>query len=685
MEHLGRGVIAVNQGNGKVFVSWRLLGTDPEGTAFNVYRTGSGAEPVKLNASPITNATCFQDTLADLAGEYRYFVRPVLGGAEGEPSRSLLETIRAPLKPTPYFEVPLKLPPGTRPIEASVGDLDGDGEYDLVVEGSQRPLDTAARGVTGNTVLQASRLDGALLWTIQMGRNIREGEHDTQSMVYDLDGDGIAEIALRTADGTVDGAGKVIGDASADWVDRRPKSRTYGKIMAGPEYFSIFDGKTGAELATVPYVPGREPAGGWGGIGGNSGMEQVSEGNRLNRFLACVAYLDGVRPSVVMCRGYYGRTVLAAWDWRDRKLTPRWVFDSGAHPNGGHPYVTLNATVDPKVGLNRITDRAGAWNGVVAGQWMIWDREGVKERRQVLAASGNVVTVDEEVTPGANKAAHVYGYSGMGNHNLSVAHVDDDGKDEIVYGAMVVDDDGRGLFTTGLRHGDSLHVGDLDPARPGLEVFGPHENEGGAYDRWTPGAALYDARTGKVLWSTANGQDVGGGVSGDIDPRYPGEELWGILGGLHSCRGERISSRGPPGGGNSSFVVWWDGDELREVLAGNRVVKWDWVNNTATNLLVAEGCAGGRPILTADIAGDWREEIIFRTADNSALRVFTTTTPSDIRLHTLMHDPQYRLSIAWQNVGYNQPPHPGFFLGHGMKPPPRPRITSVGMRNRPPE
>ncbi len=171
----------------------------------------------------------------------------------------------------------------------------------------------------------------------------------------------------------------------------------------------------------------------------------------------------------------------------------------------------------------------------------------MKERRQVVAVAGNVLTVDENMTPGTNQGAHVYGYSGMGNHNLSVADVDADGKDEIVYGAMVVDDTGQGLFTTGLRHGDSLHVGDLDPTRPGLEVFGPHENEGGEYDQWTAGAAMYDARTGKILWGTPEGQDVGGGVSGDIDPRYPGEELWGIPGGLHSCKGEVISARGPRG------------------------------------------------------------------------------------------------------------------------------------------
>lgn len=682
MENLGRGVVAINQGEGKVFVSWRLLGTDPDGAAFNLYRATSGAQPVKLNAQPIATVTCFQDMGVDLTRDNSYFVRPVINGLEGEMSKPFLNKITAHSAPRQYFEVPLKLPPGTSAGDGSLGDLDGDGEYEIVLKGCQKPADTSFTGITGNTILQGYKLDGTLLWTIQMGKNIREGEHDTQFMVYDLDGEGIAEIGIRTADGSVDGTGKVIGNPNADWVDRVRNSRTFGKIITGPEYFSIFNGRTGAEMATVPYIPGREPTGDWGGIGGNGGMETTTTGNRLNRFLACVAYLDGVRPSVIMCRGYYGRSVLAAWDWRDGKLSSRWVFDSATHPNNGHPYVTARATVDPKVGLNKITDNAGTWSGVWPGEWMVWDRHGVKERRQVVAVAGNVLTVDENMTPGANRGAHVYGYSGMGNHNLSVADVDADGKDEIVYGAMVVDDNGQGLFTTGLRHGDSLHVGDLDPTRPGLEVFGPHENEGGEYDQWTAGAAIYDAWTGRILWGTPDGQDVGGGVSGDIDPRYPGEELWGIPGGLHSCKGEVISARGPGGGGNSSFVLWWDGDPLREVLGGNRISKWDWLNSTMRNLLTAPGCAGGRPIiLSADLLGDWREEVIFRTTDNSALRIYTTTALTDIRLHTLMHDPQYRLSITWQNVAYNQPPHPSFFLGDGMKPPPRPNITTTRLEN----
>ncbi|MBC7891035.1 MAG: rhamnogalacturonan lyase, partial [Sphingobacteriaceae bacterium] len=402
---------------------------------------------------------------------------------------------------------------------------------------------------------------------------------------YDLDGDGRAELACKTADGTVDGVGKVIGDSTKRWANAE------GKIMDGPEFFTVFDGKTGAALATTDYIPSRYPTNGWGGVGGIGGNDD--RGNRVDRFLACVAYLDGRLPSVVMCRGYYGRTVLAAWDWRGGKLTSRWVFDT---KDGQNPY------------------------------------------------------------------------SGMGNHNLTAADVDGDGRDEIIYGAMAVDDNGTGLYTTRLRHGDALHVSDLDPSRPGLEVWGIHENEAPipGYENGY-GAALFDARTGKILWGTFEGKDVGRGVAADIDPTNPGAELWwSDSKGIFSTKGERVGDSPP----STNFVVWWDGDLSRELLDGNHVDKYQ--NGTTTRLLSAEGCTSNNgskstPALSADLLGDWREEVVFRTTDNQSLRMYTTTIPTPYRLPTLMHDPQYRLSIAAQNVGYNQPPHPSFFLGTGMK------------------
>jgi rhamnogalacturonan endolyase len=599
MEHLERGLIALGRDDGSIFVSWRWLGTEPNDAGFNLYRTVDGAGPAKLNAQPLRATTCFIDDTAPANASLSYFVRALAGDREQSSSPPFQLTQAA--RTTPYLTVPLRLPSGYSANDGAVGDLDGDGEYDLVLKSEQRPRDTASTGLTGETILQGYRLDGSLLWTIRLGRNIREGAHYTQFMVYDLDSDGIAEVACKTADGSVDGEGKVLGDPGADWRDTNQSSRTFGRVLKGPEYFTIFSGRTGAALATTNYIPARGDISGWGGIGGNGGNDSV--GNRVDRFLACVAYLDGERPSVVMCRGYYGRSVLAAWDWRDGRLTSRWVFDS-----------------------------------------------------------------KDKDSP----------YSGQGGHQLSVADVDGDGRDEIVYHAMVVDDNGAGLYSTGLRHGDALHVGDLDPAHPGLEVFGIHENEDATAALGTPGTAVFAAKDGRVLWSHGPGADVGRGLTADIDPRHPGEEMWSGPAGLRTCKGERLGAAPR----SANFAVWWDDDLLREVLDRNQISKWDWTTERLTNVLTAIGATWNNgskatPVLAADILGDWREEVIWRTPDSTALRIYSSTITTTNRLRTLMHDPQYRLSVAWQNVGYNQPPHPGFFLGHGMKLPAPPRIVSV--------
>lgn len=612
VENLSRGLVAVPTSDTEVYVGWRLLGTDPATTAFNLYRATGDGEPVRLNASPITQTTDFVDTAVDLTKESRYFVRPLLKGVELQASAPFTLPANPPVQQ--YISVPIQRPPnGSDPLrgtwsysanDGSIGDLDGDGRLEVVLKWDpSNARDTASTGYSGNQVLDAYKLDGTLLWRIDLGRNIRSGAHYTQFMVYDLDGDGKAEVACKTADGTVDGRGTIIGDPNADWISR--DSATRGRILTGPEYLTVFDGMTGAALATAGYVPSRLPLDGWGGIGGNGNNDGV--GNRVDRFLAAVAYLDGQLPSLIMCRGYYGRSVLSAWDWRSGQLTLRWVFDSGiSYP----PYA--------------------------------------------------------DASP----------FSGQGNHNISVADVDGDGKDEIVYGSMVVDDDGAGGFSTGLRHGDAMHVGDLIPSRPGLEVYGVHESEGRTIALQTPGMALYDAGTGQVIWSFLPGVDVGRGLAADIDPRYPGYEFWGSAAvGLVDTQGQRIAD--VPS--STNFAVWWDADLLREIEDSNWISKWDWDSATLTRLLTATGSSSNNgskatPVLSGDILGDWREEVVWRASDNQSLRIYTTTMPANDRIYTLLHDPQYRVALAWQNVAYNQPPHPGFFLGDGMSAPPIPNI-----------
>jgi rhamnogalacturonan endolyase len=584
MEYLGRGVIAISQGEGKVYVGWRLPGADPENIAFNLYRATAGGEPVQLNARPIVQSTNYVDSGVDLSRPNTYFVRPVLDGREQEASSSYTLQANAPARQ--YLSIPLKTSEGYAPNDASVGDLDGDGEYEIVLHQTGRGRDNAQAGMTDPPLLEAYKLDGTFLWRISLGRNIREGAHYTQFMVYDLDGDGRAEVACKTADGTVDGKGKTIGNATADY--RNPR----GYVLDGPEYLTILDGQTGAELVTTDYIPPRGNVADWGD----------NYGNRVDRFLACIAYLDGERPSLVMCRGYYTRAVLVAWNWRDSKLTRVWTFDS------------------------------------------------------------------DDGTPGNEK------YRGQGNHNLSVADVDGDGRDEIVYGACAIDHDGKGLYSTGLGHGDAMHLSDIDPDRPGLEVFSIHERPSHPY-----GASLFDAATGKVVWGLKL-TDPGRGLAIDIDPRHRGYEYWANSSdGLYTCKGEKISDAKPR---SCNMGVWWDGDLLREILDGTTIEKWDYASGTTVRLLSADGCSRNNgsksnPCLCVDILGDWREEVIWRTSDNKELRIYTTTIPTDRRMVTLMHDPVYRLGVVWQNVAYNQPAHPGFYLGEGMTASPRPVIRTV--------
>lgn len=578
-EKLGRGVVAVRENPSRVAVSWRYLESDPENQAFDVYRNGK-----KVNAKPITDATFFTDNYTG-NGEAKYEIRALKG------DKTVASYTLPADAPTGYINIPLQRPElGVDPFgkeyfynanDASIGDVDGDGEYEIILKWDPtNSHDNAHNGFTGPTYFDCYELDGTLKWRIDLGENIRSGAHYTQFLVADFDGDGKAELICRTADGTQDGQGKVIGDRRADWRNLN------GRIVSGPEYLSVFNGETGAEMATVDYIPPRGNIKDWGD----------GYANRSDRFLAAVAYVDGVRPSAVMARGYYTRSVLAAYDWDGKDLKVKWVFDSN--------------------------------------------------------------------TPG-NEA-----YAGQGNHNLRVADVDGDGCDEIIYGQMAVDNDGKGLYSTGMYHGDAIHLlSDINDEK--YYVWGCHENK-------KDGTTLREAATGKVILQYPSDKDIGRCMAADIDPNYPGVELWSPnSGGVRSFDGKVISKQGDFKNEISAKVpvnmaVWWDGDLLREMLDKNVISKYNWNTGEMENMLVMEDCmwnngTKGNPALQGDILGDWREEVLIRTADNQNLRLYVTTIPTDYRFHTFLSDPAYRSSIANQNIGYNQPAEPGFYFGPDLK------------------
>jgi rhamnogalacturonan endolyase len=577
VERLDRGVVSVHTDSGNL-VSWRWLGTDPNDVSFNVYRAGT-----KVNSTPVSGSTNFFHSGAPAQADYT--VRAVVGGAEQA------DSVHAVQLRTGYKDVPITPPAGgTTPDgvaytyeanDVSVGDLDGDGALEFVLKWyPTNAKDNSQSGYTGNTVVDAVKLDGTRLWRVDLGRNIRSGAHYTQFQVYDYDGDGKAEVAMKTADGTRDGTGAVIGSSSAD------HRNSSGYVLAGPEFLTMFNGQTGKAMGTVDYVPARGTVSSWGD----------SYGNRVDRFLAGTAYLDGTRPSLVMARGYYTRTVIAAWDWRNGAFTRRWTFDTSSSTNSGK------------------------------------------------------------------------GYDGQGNHSLSVADVDADGKDEIVYGAMTVDDNGNGLWTTKLGHGDAGHLGDLVPSRAGLEYFKVSE------DTSKPGSWMADARTGQILWQTASGADNGRGVAADIYAGSAGAEAWSASDTtLRSATGASLG-REPS---SINFVTWWDGDPVRELLDGTRIDKYGTSGDT--RLLTASGVHSNNgtkstPSLSGDILGDWREEVVWPTSNNTALRIYSTPVETGTKITTLLHDTQYRTALAWQNTAYNQPPHPSFFIGNGMATAPRPTV-----------
>ncbi|MEV4411007.1 rhamnogalacturonan lyase [Catellatospora sp. NPDC049609] len=716
LEHLDRGLVAAATAEG-VFLSWRLRGhevtgrtaTGLAGPAFHVYRDGQ-------RIATVSDSTNHLDRDGTAGSAYR--VAAVVGDAEVDLSDEVSPWSGG------HHDLPLRKPPdGVTPTgeaytysanDVSVGDVDGDGQYEYVVKWDpSNSKDVSQVGYTGPVYIDTYTLDGTLLHRIDLGVNVRAGAHYVQFLVYDFDGDGRAELMFKTAPGTKvvryrpDGGvaseryitmprqDRAAGYAHTDdyrlsaagyydhvvdmflgwhrhpevvagnwpatleeafgiapaysyplseadaraladhFIDVYAPARSarnvlrafQGFIVDGPEYLTVFEGATGRELETIRYKPGRYDDGlRWG----DYAMARIEPGNRVDRFLATVAYLDGRRPSAVFARGYYTRSTLVAYHWNGRRLTEDWFVDSGWVP------------------------MANPFNDSPHG------RDGTDPEFATLTTQGA--------------------------HSLSVADVDADGRQEIVYGGATIDDDGSLLYSSfaplppgsadpgavvRLGHGDALHVTDVDPDRPGLETYMVHE--GGTFAPY--GHTLRDARTGEVIFGDYTGRDTGRGMVGDVDPAVRGLEVWPAMPpnaadlgiGLFSARGDLLAPTTP----GTNMSIRWAADMTTQLVNGTATTVLqtptidDWRRG---RLLSAEGTLAnngtkGNPSLVADVLGDWREELLLRTADSTALRIHLSTEVTDRKLFTLMHDPQYRADVARQQTSYNQPAYPGFHLG----------------------
>ena len=569
MEYLDRGIYAVKSGSG-MFVSWRWNANDADNAEFRLYRDGT----LIYTSTAGTGATCYQDNGGNANSKYR--VDTVVNGTVVSTENCRFNS------GTNYFDIPLNSP-GSQysPNDCVVGDVDGDGQYEIFLKWDpSNSQDNSKSGTTDKAYIDCVTLQGKTLWRIDLGINIRAGQHYTQMCVADFDGDGLAELITKTADGTKDGTGKVIGDASKDYRN------SSGYVLSGPEYLTLFDGATGAALDTIDFPVPRGTVTQWGD----------NYGNRVDRFNGGIAYLDGVHPSAIYNRGYYTRLTISAVDVRDKKLVKRWIYDTGF----------------------------------------------------------------------SSSAA---GFS-CGNHNLMVADSDNDGKQEIFMGASAIDDNGKLLWSTGQGHGDAMHLGDLDPSRPGLELWECHESS-----PW--GVSLIDAKTGQIIFHKDGDSDTGRCCGDNVWSGSKGAELWGARPAnvVMNPSGTQISMSRP----SINFLIYWDGDLERELLDGTTISKIN-ANGGITNLMSADGCSSNNstkavPCLTADLFGDWREELILRTNDNAHLRVWCTTTPTDVRLTTLMHDMQYRAQTCCEQSSYNQPPHVSYYLGSDAALPARPNVV----------
>ena len=630
MEKLGRGLIVLPAAKNGEFVSWRLLGTDDEDrTTFDVLRDGN---VIKSDLAYVTNYT---DNGGHSGSQYQV-VTKVDGMA--------VDTTEAV---TPwqnrFYQLHLERPEAGSdytyaPGDCSVGDVDGDGEYELFVKWDpSNCADNSHNGMTGKVIIDCYKVDWTVggtdfraqkLWRVDLGVNIRAGAHYTQFLVYDFDGDGRAEMMCKTGPGSIDGNGNYVCQAGTDAKIRATdNSKDWrnggGKIDGGYEFLTVFEGETGQALHTVFYKPNRSAqAGGsesagtfnWDDRPGRS--DYSGYGNRGERYLATVAYLDGADepPCAVFTRGYYTYSYLWAVSFDGKELKDKWYHESFS----------------------------------------------TKQYR--VTANGKINTYT--APPATNKTGGRTMF-GNGNHNISVGDVDGDGCDEIVWGSAALDHDGKMLYATGYGHGDAIHMADHNPDRSGLEVFQIHE---GTIYGWD----FHDAATGEILFLGAvGGADNGRGIAGQFSSTHRGAYF-------SSAKDAQLRSAVTgmidiPIGVPVNFRIYWDGDLQEEFFDAGRIEKLD---GEKIRKLFIDGknpyeyyssstCNGTKatPNLQADLFGDWREEIIMWNSSNaSTLNIFTTNEETEYGVPTLMHDHLYRMGIAWQNVGYNQPPHLGYYL-----------------------
>ena len=616
MEKLDRGLIAFPTTAGHCFASWRLLGTDDKHTTFALLKNGKKVADNLYKTTSLQISCTATDKLQVVTFQNGV---PVDTTAEVSPW------------PQAYLSIHLDRPEAIGgkeyyPNDCSVGDVDGDGQYEIFLKWDPaNSKDNSNTGASNPVIIDCYKLDGTKLWRVNLGINIRAGAHYTQFMVYDFNGDGKAEMICKTAPGSKDSEGQYVSYAATDTQIKGTSNLEdlrdgNGRILKGSEYLTVFDGLTGKAIHTIWYNPNR--AGNFNRSDPHPEKSYWNDnyGNRADRHLACVAYLDGPdkNPSAVMCRGYYTRAYLWAVDFDGQELKHKWL------------HASVNRTTVELYDAN--------WNKTT------------KTYNSNTSGIGNYYTM-----------------FGNGNHNLSVADVDGDGCDEIIWGSGAVDNDGHLLYSVGFGHGDAIHLADLDPDRPGYEVFDVHEESTGSY-----GCDLHDARTGEVLVRKTSDRDTGRGIAADFDGLYRGAEFtYATQASTFKINGTSIYGNNP----GMNFRIYWDGDEYEETLDDINISKWNAGTTTILGLGFGRNAlsAFGRPAscnstkatpcLTADLFGDWREEVIYWSkTDSATINIYSSAFTTNYRVPTLMHDHTYRLGVAWENVAYNQPPHLGYYL-----------------------